>query len=115
MENSNMLKYSLFTMFLKSLSITIALIMLNTPVIVISIVTLIMFLPVLIGSIEFMGVILHLYNLTRPILYIIALIVTIASAQDVISIVFYVVMAVQVPSMIINLMHTISSLIVIFL
>lgn len=115
MGNNNMLKYSLFAMLLKSFSITIALIMLNTPILVISGVTLIMFLSVLIRSVVFMGVVLQLYNLVRPILYIIALIITIASAQDTVSIIFYILMAVQVPSMIINLIQTILSLVGVFM
>ena len=109
MNENNFINYSITTLFFKSLSITIALIMLHAPVIVIVAVPIVMFLPMLIGSPIIVAIVLYAYNLFRPIFYIAALIITTKGQQDVFAIAFYIISAVQIPSMLLNLFHTISS------
>lgn len=108
MNQNSLITYGLFTMFLKAVSLDIALIMLNAPVFLIVAVTAIMYIPFFIDSPSFPTVLLHIYNFLRPILYIIALIVTIQGKQDAFAIAFYILFAIQLFSIIRNLLYSIS-------
>lgn len=54
-----------------------------------------------------MIIILWIYDFVRPVLYIAALVNVICGVQDFIAIAFYVIFAIQIPSMIKNLICTI--------
>ena len=109
MNENKIIKYALLTLFFKDLSISIPLIFLDVPLLIISIVSGIIILSVFIGSEVFSFVLLQIYNVARPIIYIIALIGTIKGTQDFIAIAFYIILAVQIPSMIKNLIFFFSS------
>ena len=110
MNNNSSLNFSLFIMILKSASISIPLIILNVPAFLIGLISLVIFLPLIIGSETLLLFMFHIYNITRPILYIIALITTIGGKQDMVAIAFYIIMGLQVINMLKNIAYTFMSI-----
>lgn len=88
--------YTLIKNFLMSLSLTIALVMLNAPFWLISIATFFVFSPLFFGSFTYAALVQLVYDLGRPILYIWALVVTIQGKQDFFAIAFYILAALQI-------------------
>lgn len=96
-----------FFVYLKTLSISIALIMLNAPTIIIVLVTIAMFLCVFL-NIDFLVVLVaKFYIFGRPILYLVALIVTFCGEQDAIAVIFYILTALQIFSMVKSILRVI--------
>lgn len=103
MKDNRMLNYGLFMAFLYSLSLTIPLLIIDVPFWVISVVSLVMFLPYIIPSDWTAIAVIALYTLIlRPGLYIWALVVAISGQQDIIAIAFYVIAGLQSVSIIKN-------------
>ena len=96
MNEDRMVNYGLFMAFLASLSLTIPLIVIGAPSLVISLVSLIMFLPFLIPS-DWTGiVVIALYTLLlRPGLYIWGLVSAVNGQQDFVAIAFYIAAGLQ--------------------
>ena len=92
--------YTLIKTFFMSLSLTIALVMLNTPFWLISIATLFLFSPLFFSSFAYATLVQLAYDLGRPILYIWALVVTIQGKQDFIAIAFYILIALQITTIV---------------
>lgn len=92
-------------------SVTIPLLILGAPVWLMTIVDLIILSPMLFWSVGLSVIVPYAYYIARPILYVWALVVAILGVQDFFAIAFYVLMAIQVPSMIINFIGTILSII----
>lgn len=111
MNENNFINYSITTLFFKSVSVIIALIMFESPMPAILAVPIVMFLPMLIGSPIILSIVLHVYNLFRPVFYVAAIISTIIGNQDMVAIAFYIISAIQIPSMLSNLLQTISFLV----
>lgn len=88
--------YVFIQVFLMSASLTIALIMLNAPIWLISIAVFLLFSPLIFGSLLWATIVYIIYDIVRPILYIWALVVTIQGKQDFIAIAFYILAALQV-------------------
>lgn len=103
MSENRAINYGLFMAFLASLSLTIPLIVIGVPFWVISVVSLVMFLPYIIPS-DWMAITaIALYTLLlRPGLYIWALVVAISGQQDFVAIAFYVIAGLQAISIIKN-------------
>ena len=89
------------------LSVTLPLLMLNAPVWVMTIVDLIILSPMLLWSVKLTKIIPYAYFVLNPIIYIFALVVTIQGKQDFFAITFYILMGLQTPKMITNLIGTI--------
>ena len=103
MNEDRAINYGLFMAFLASLSLTIPLIVIGTPLWVISVVSLAMFLPYIIPSDWTAIAIIALYTLLlRPGFYVWALVVTINGQQDFIAIAFYVIAGLQAISIVKN-------------
>ena len=103
MNEDRAINYGLFMAFLASLSLTIPLIIIGTPFWVISVASLVMFLPYFIPSDWIAIAVIALYTLLmRPGLYIWALIVAIGGQQDFVAIAFYVIAGLQAISIIKN-------------
>ena len=103
MNEERMVNYGLFMAFLASLSLTIPLIVIGTPFWVISLVSLVMFLPFIIPSDWTAIVVIALYTLLlRPGLYIWALVIAINGQQDFVAIAFYVIAGLQAISIVKN-------------
>lgn len=103
MNDDRMMNYGLFRMLLWSLSLAIPLVIIEAPFWVISIVSLVMFLPVIIPSDWTVITVIALYTiLLRPGLYIWGLIVAINGPQDIIAIAFYVIAGLQAISIVKN-------------
>jgi hypothetical protein len=103
MNDNRMVNYGLFMAFLSSLSLTIPLIVIGVPFGVISVVSLVVFLPYIIPSDWTAIAVIALYTLIlRPGLYIWALVVAISGQQDIVAIAFYVIAGLQSVSIIKN-------------
>ena len=103
MNTDRAINYGLFMMLLKSLSLSIPLIIIDAPFWVISIVSFVMFLPFIIKSDWTVIAIIALYTiLLRPGLYIWALVVAINGPQDIVAIAFYIIAGLQATSIIKN-------------
>lgn len=103
MNENRMVDYGLFMAFLATLSLTIPLIVIGAPFWVISIVSLIMFLPFIIPSDWTAIAVIALYTLLlRPGLYIWALVSAINGQQDFVAIAFYVIAGLQAISIVKN-------------
>lgn len=96
--------------FLMSLSLTMALVMLNTPYILIAITTLFLFSPILFNSMLYASLVYIIYDIARPTLYIWALVVTIQGKQDFIAIAFYILAALQVINILKRFIDTVCGL-----
>ena len=94
MNENNAQNNLLLTSFLMMMSITVALIMIGAPIWVISIVSAIFMIGFLIPYLNLF--ILYLYHIVaRPGLYIWAMIEAVQGKQDVIAIIFYVLLGLQ--------------------
>lgn len=103
MKEDRMMNFSLFSMLLKSMSLSIPLIIIGAPFWVISIVSLVVFLPFLIPSDWTFIAVIALYTLVlRPGLYIWALIIAINGPQDIVAIAFYIIAGLQSISIVKN-------------
>lgn len=89
------------------ISLTIPLIMLNTPIWLMIIIDLIILSPLLFCSLKLTVLIPYAYYIVNPILYICALIVTIIGTQDFWAIAFYILFGLQAPIMIKNFIGTV--------
>ena len=87
--------HALFMLFLMNVSLTIPLIMMNTPYWLITVVTLLVFSPALIGSYTYAALHTFAYNILRFVLYVWGLVVTIGGKQDFFAIAFYILTALQ--------------------
>ena len=103
MNEDRMVNYGLFMAFLASLSLTIPLIVIGAPFWVISMVSLVMFLPFIIPSDWTAIAVIAIYTLIlRPGLYIWALVVALNGPQNFIVIAFYVIAGLQAISIVKN-------------
>ena len=107
------LNYVLFQSFLMSLSLLVPLIMLDTPILIICIITFLIFSPLLFKSLKFAMILYITYDIARPILYVCGLIVTVLGKQDFFAIAFYILMALQAWNIIKKLIGTISIIVTI--
>ena len=105
------LKYILFKLCLMQLSLMLPLIMMDTPILIIIIVTTLVFLPLLLGSLWMSIILSCLYDIVRPILYIIGIIITIQGQQDFFAIAFYILTALQSINIVKKLFGTICMII----
>lgn len=97
-----------------SVSLTIALIMLNVPSLLISIVAFLVVSPLIFNSETWFLLVFHAYNVVRPILYVWATVVTIQGKQDFLAIAFYILAALQVISIIKNFLFTVVLIFTLF-
>ena len=104
--------YNIFQLFLMQLSISIALIMLDAPLFLITVATILVFSPMFFGSSTYATILFCSYDIIRAILYIWALIVTIGGEQDFFAIAFYILSGLQAISIIKRLIGTIGIIIV---
>ena len=103
MNEGRAINYGLFMAFLASLSLTVPLIVIGVPFLVISVISLIMFLPFIIPSDWTAISVIALYTLLmRPGLYTWALIVAIRGPQDFVAIAFYIATGLQAISIVKN-------------
>lgn len=107
-------KYVYIQFFLRSLSLTLPLIMLEAPIWVICLVTFIIFSPLLFMSFLYAGLVSCLYDIIRPILYICGLIVAIEEYQDFFAIAFYILLGLQAINIIKRFIGTVCTFILIF-
>ena len=98
--------------FLMSLSLTIALVMVDASSILIAITTFFLFSPLLFGSLTYATIVYIIYDIVRPILYIWALVVTIQGEQDFIATAFYILAALQAINILKRFFGTICGLFV---
>lgn len=110
--NDQKLNYSIFQLFLMQLSISIALIMLDAPLFLITLATILVFSPLFFGSLTYATFLFCAYDIIRPILYIWALAITIGGKQDFFAIAFYILSGVQAISIIKRLIGTICIIVV---
>lgn len=110
MEEQNYTKQMLWLLLPMSLSITLALMMLGTSIWLISAVNLLILSPMLFLSKKLAVIVPYVYYIANPILYVWALVVTIQGPQDFFAIAFYILMAIQVPKMIVNFIGTMAIL-----
>lgn len=99
--------YLYIKFILMSVSLTIALAMLNAPYLLISIVAFLVVSPLIFHSNVWATLILTAYNIVRPIFYVWATVVTVQGKQDFLAIAFYVLAVLQVISIIKNLIGTV--------
>lgn len=103
MDNERSYKYALIKLLLMSLSLTIPLIMIGASGLIISLISLIVFVSALCGNVVISYIYRAIHNiLLRPGLYICALVNTIQGKQDFIAICFYIIFALQIINMIKN-------------
>lgn len=103
--------FNYFQIFLLSLSLTLPLIMVNTPVWLIAIVTFLMFSPALFGSVLYAVILYCIYDIIRPILYVWGLVVAIQGKQDLFTVVFYILVVLQAVDIVKRFIGTVSGLI----
>lgn len=103
--------FNYIQIFLLSLSLTLPLIMVNTPVWLIAIVTFIMFSPALFGSVLYAVILYCLYDIIRPILYVWGLVVAIQGKQDFFTVAFYILVILQAVDILKRFIGTVSGLI----
>lgn len=101
-----------FKLFLMSLSLTLSLMMLDAPIWLIGISTLLVFSPFLFNSFTYATFLYCAYDIIRPILYTWALVVTIQGKQDFFAIAFYILAGLQAISIIKRFIGTIGIIIV---
>lgn len=103
MNSDRSFSYMLFSLFMMSLSLTVALIIISAPAWVIALVSLSVFASALSGSISLAFTFKALYNiLLRPGLYIWALVAAVCGPQDFFAIAFYIIAGLQVWNIIKN-------------
>lgn len=114
MENNNLDKafnYILLTTALKVTSISIALFMIDVPILIILLVTTFLYLPAFIPSVTIAFIVEHTYNIARPILYIVATIIAISGDQNFFTIAFYILAGIQALYMIPQFIGTVATII----
>jgi hypothetical protein len=103
MDNERSYKYALIKLLFMSLSLTVPLIMIGASSLIISLISLIVFVSALCGNVLIAYIYRVLQNIIlRPGLYIWALIATIRGPQDFIAICFYIIFALQIINIIKN-------------
>lgn len=103
MEENNSFNFMLWKLFLMSLSLAIALIIIGASGWVITLITIIVFATAWSGRTGIAYIYRVLHNvILRPGLYIWALIVTVSGPQDIIAIGFYIALACQAKNIISN-------------
>jgi hypothetical protein len=103
MEENNSLSFLLWQLFLMSLSLAIALIIIGASGWIITITTIIIFATALSGNVGIAFIYRVIHNIIlRPGLYIWALIVTITGPQDLVAIGFYIALVCQAKNIIGN-------------
>lgn len=107
MKEQNYTKEMLRLLLPMVLSVTLPLLMLNAPVWVMTLADLIILSPMLFWSVKLTKIIPFTYYILNPIIYIVALVITIMGKQDFFAITFYVLMGIQTPKMIKNFIGTI--------
>ena len=105
--NNKEFKYVSFQLVLKSLSICLPLIMLDAPFWLMSAILFIVISPLVFPSLSYTTILMWIYDITRLILYIWALVVTISGTQDFLAIVFYILFGLQIFSIISSFLYTI--------
>lgn len=107
MNEQNYTKRMLWLLMPMVLSITLPLLMLDTPIWLMVIVDLIILSPWIFTSLKLSVIVPYTYYIIKPLLYIWALVVTILGKQDFFAIAFYILMGIQTPRMIKNFIGTI--------
>ncbi len=87
--------YLYIKILLMSVSLTIALVMLDANLLIISAITFLLFSPLMFLSVAWGTIVYTVYDIVRPILYIWALVVTIKGEQDFIAMAFYILAILQ--------------------
>lgn len=105
--NDKSFRYLSFQLILMGLSINLPLIMIDAPIWLMTVTVLIILSPMLFWSQRLSVIVPYAYYIIKPILYTVALVVTIIGVQDFFSIAFYILMAIQTPMMIMNFIGTI--------
>lgn len=111
MKEQDYTKEMLWLLIPMVVSITIPLLMLDTPVWLMAIINLMILSPMLLVSLKLSTIVPYAYYIINPILYVWALIVTIIGVQDFLAIAFYILMAIQTPKMMKNFIGTIIILV----
>ena len=91
-----------------TVSLTIALVMLNAPTLLIIITTFLVFSPLIFSSTTWLFLVMTSYDILRPIIYIWATIVTIQGKQDFFAIAFYILAILQAISIIKKFIGTLA-------
>lgn len=105
-------KHTNFLLFLMSLSLTVSLLMLDAPIWLICVATLLVFSPMFFGSLAYATFVYCTYDIIRPIVYIWALVVAIQGKQDFFAIAFYILTGLQAISIVKRFMGTIGIIII---
>ena len=100
--------YLLLRTVLMSVSLAIALMMINTPIVLICAITFLVFSPLIFKSPTYAVILYSIYDVARPVLYVLALLVTIGGEQDFFAIAFYILAGLQVISMIKRFVGTVA-------
>ena len=96
MNENRSVNYLLFKMFWWSTALMIPLVIIDAPIWVMTIISLVMFSPIIFRAESLIWLVQFLYALLlRPGLYIWALVVAINGPQDIIAIVFYIIAGLQ--------------------
>ena len=111
MYENNYGRYTNSRGFWASVSLAIALIVMEAPSWVMLLTTLFVFLPCIFNSDGIFLTVFFTYSFARPVLYVFALISAIKGPQDFVAIAFYVVAAIQVLSMVRNIIACIMALV----
>ena len=109
---NNRENYMLGHLFLMQLSLVLPLVMLDAPLWLILVASLLIFSPLLLASTTYTTILLCAYDIIRPILYIWALVATIGGVQDFFAIAFYVLFALQILSIVKKAIGTISIIVI---
>lgn len=108
MKNQNYsLTGILFLMSLMFISLTVPIVMLDAPIWLIAVIGALIYSPIIFASGWLTVVVGYGYHLARPVLYICALIVTIQGKQDFLAIAFYILMGLQIISIIKGFLGTV--------
>ena len=94
--NDKNFRYLCFQLVLMGLSINLPLIMLDAPFWLMSAILFIVISPLVFPSLSYTTILMWIYDITRPILYIWALVVTISGTQDFLAIAFYILLGLQI-------------------
>ena len=94
------------------MSLSIPLVMLDAPLWVTLLAPLLVYTPLLIYSMAYTTLLLCAYDIVRPALYVWALVVTICGVQDFFAIAFYIIVALQIFSIIKRFIGTIGIIII---
>ncbi len=106
--------YAQIQLLLMSLSISLPLIIMNAPLLLILITTLLIFSPAMSKSLYVGVIVFCLYDIVRPILYIAGIIVAAQGPQDFVAIAFYIITGLQALSILKKFIATVLTLIISF-